>query len=139
MNQLMGTVILRRAADNWYLWPFIRAAGAIWVVAFYRRFFVQWLNGIRGRNWPAVSASVDIVSVVKQVESTGHGDIVNYLATLTYFYRNPELQTGDYSRLFGRDEEEYAQTWANSYKGSTVTVHVDPLDPSRSVLRTESL
>ena len=50
----------------------------------------------------------------------------SYLATLTYFYRNPELQAGEYSRMFGVDEE--AQAWAAFYKGSTVIVNVDPRD-----------
>jgi Protein of unknown function (DUF3592) len=109
------------------------------VAASYWRFFVQWLNGIRGRNWTAVSAVIDIISVVRQTEQTGKGEIVSYLASLTYFYRNPELQTGDYSRLFNSEEEADAQAWAASYKGCTVTVRVDPRDPSRSVLRKEEL
>jgi len=33
---------------------------------------------------------------------------VNYLATLTYFYRNPDLQSGDYCEL-GEDEEADAR------------------------------
>jgi hypothetical protein len=101
------------------------------------QFFAQWLNGVRGRNWPTVSAVVDLTSVQKRVQSTGKGDIVTYVALLTYVYHNPDLQTGDYDMSFG--EEGEAQAWANSYKGSTVKVHVDPRDPSRSVLRKEDL
>jgi len=87
-----------------------------------------------------VSATIDIVTVIKQVTSTGKGgDIVHYLATLTYFYRNPELQTGDYCRQFNWDEKADAEAWASSYKGFTVLVHVDPRDPARSVLRKEEL
>jgi hypothetical protein len=60
-----------------------------------------------------------------------------YKATLTYVYRYPEEQMGDYSRRFGKKED--AEAWANSYKGETVKVHVDPRDPTRSVLREEDL
>ncbi len=42
---------------------------------------------------------------------------------------------GDYSRQFGNKED--AESWANSYKGETVKVHVDSRDPTRSVLREE--
>jgi hypothetical protein len=63
--------------------------------------------------------------------------IVGYLATLTYFYRNPDLQTGDYCRMF--DTKEEGEAWAASFKGRTVFVHVNPRDPSQSVLRTEEL
>jgi Protein of unknown function (DUF3592) len=137
--QSMVSIILRGTIYDWYSIPFILAFAGVMVAASYWRFFVQWLNGIRGRDWPAVSAIIDIVSVVRQTEQTGKGEIVSYLAMLTYFYRNPELQTGDYSRLFNSDEEADAQAWAASYKGCTVTVHVDPRDPSHSVLRKEEL
>jgi hypothetical protein len=137
INQLIATIILRGTANDWYAFPFIVAGGIIFTVAYRWRFIIQWINGIRGSNWPAVSVTVDIVTVVKQVQSTGRGDIITYLATLTYFYRNPDLQTGDYSRLF--DDEEDAQAWANSYKGSAVMVHVDPREPAHSVLRKEDL
>jgi hypothetical protein len=122
----------------------VAAIGVVSLAARYWRFFVQWLNGIRGRDWASVSAEVDIVSVVVQTaprsyrETDLYGErIVGYLATLTYFYRNPELQTGDYSRMF--DQEDEAQSWTASYKGRAVLVHVDPRDPSRSVLRKEEL
>ena len=132
-------MIVRGTIYDWYSIPFVLAAGVIAFAASKWRFFVQRLNGICGRNWTTVSATVDIASVDRQTENYGKGEIVSYLATLTYFYRNPELQTGDYSRAFNGDEEADAQAWAASYKGSTVTVHVDPRDPSRSVLRKEEL
>jgi len=107
-------------------------AGSSW------QFVMQWLNGVRGRNWPTVSAVIDLISVQKRVQSVPRGkDIVTYVAMLTYAYRNPDLQTGDYDKSF-YDEDE-AQAWANSYKGCTVMVHVDPRDPSRSALRKEDL
>jgi hypothetical protein len=124
---------------DWYAFPVIAAVAVVAVIASKWRVFVQWLHGVGGRHWPEVSATIEIVSVVKQVTQTGKGDIVSYLASLTYFYRNPDLQTGDYCREFKADEEADAQAWANSYKGSSVLVHVDPHDPSRSVLRKEEL
>jgi hypothetical protein len=90
---------MRGTAEDWYAIPFILATAAVGVAALHWRGSVQWLMGIRGRNWPVASANIDIVSVVEQRQATGHGDIVTYLATLTYFYRNPELQTGDYTRV----------------------------------------
>ena len=139
MDQVIGSVIWSHTIYDWYAFPILAVVVAVSFAVYHWRFFVQWLNGIRGRDCPAVSAVVDLVDVVEQRQATGKGDIVYYLATLTYFYRNPELQTGDYSRLFSYDEEDEAQAWAASYKGSTIKVHVDPRDPSRSVLRKEDL
>jgi hypothetical protein len=130
-------LILRGTADDWYVFPYLLAFVAVAYAALYRRSFVQWLAGIRGRDWPAVSATIDIISVVEQLDERGR--LFAYLATLTYFYRNPELQTGDYIRSFDADQEADAQAWAASYKGSTVRVHIDPRDPTRSVLRKEDL
>jgi hypothetical protein len=124
---------------DWYAFPVIAVVAVVAVIASKWRFFVQWLHGVRGRDWPAVSATIEVVSVVKQVTHTGKGDIVSYLASLTYFYRNPYLQTGDYCREFNADEEADARAWADSYKGSSVIVHVDPNDPAHSVLRKEEL
>lgn len=118
-------------------------AGIFWIR--YGKSLVQRASGIRGRDWPTISALVDIVTVVPQsgplVPESGQarrGECADgYLATLTYFYRNPDLQTGDYCRVF--DSEGEARAWATSFKGRTVLVHVDPRNPSRSVLRTEEL
>ncbi len=111
------------------------------------RIFTQWLTGIRGRDWTAVSAVIDVVSVAPQTEptrywagqfaGTGEERIIGYVATLTYFYRNPQLQLGDYSRVFAKEAD--AEAWAASYKGRTVMVRVDPRDPTRSVLRRDEL
>ena len=133
------SMIVRQTIYDWYALPIFLAFAGFAALSYYRRFIVQWLNGIRGRGWPAVSATIDVVSIVKQENQTGDGDTVDYLATLTYFYRNPDLQTGDYCRIFGGNEEYVAQAWAASYRGRTVTIHVDPRDPSRSVLRKEEL
>jgi hypothetical protein len=101
----------------------------------------DWIDYNRGRKWPTVAAVVDVVSVA-MVESKGISSTAShwwpyYLATLTYSYRNPEPQTGEYKRRFGSEDD--AKAWANSYKGETLKVHVDPRDPTRSVLRKEDL
>ena len=99
------------------------------------------IKRFHGRNWPTVSAVVDIVSVACCEDAAlpykASLDHPYYQATLTYTYNNPEQQMGDYKRRFGNEDE--AKAWANSYKGETVTVHVDPRDPTRSVLREEDL
>ena len=99
------------------------------------------IKRFHGRKWPTVSGVIDAVSVTSAgvigISSLGSRDRPYYKATLTYIYRNPEEQMGDYSRDFGNKED--AEAWANSYKGETVKVHVDPRDPTRSVLREEDL
>jgi hypothetical protein len=101
----------------------------------------EWIKRVHGRNWPTVSAVIDIVSVafIEDDIPSPKADLDDsyYKATLTYTYNNPEQQMGDYSRRFGDKDE--AQAWANSYKGETVKVHVDPNDTTRSVLRKEDL
>jgi hypothetical protein len=134
---MLGTIHWYRSYPPWSI-PIILAAGVAAVVASRWKFFIQWLKGVRGRDWPAVPAIIDMVNVVEEHDGPGgHG--IRYVATLTYFYRNPELQMGEYSRSFDGEEEEDARAWAASYKGSTITVHVDPHDPSRSVMRNENL
>jgi hypothetical protein len=117
------------------------AAGAVILVAICWGIVQEWIERTRGRTWPTVSPIIDLVSVafIEDDIPSPKADLDDsyYLATLTYFYNNPEQQTGDYSRRFGDKDE--AQAWANSYKGSTVMVHVDPRDPTRSVLRKEDL
>ena len=131
-------MIMRGTPYGGYAIPFLLAFAAVTFVARYRRFIAQWLAGIRGRDWTTISAVIDVVSVVMETEQGRYGEyVVGYLATLTYFYRNPELQMGEYSCMF--KEKEDALAWAASYKGRTVMVHVDPRDPSHSVLRKEEL
>jgi hypothetical protein len=131
-------MIVRGSVYDWYYFPIFVAFVAVSIAARYRQIFIQWLNGIRGRDWASVSALIDVVSVVPQIEQTRYGErTVGFLATLTYFYRNPELQMGEYCRMF--DTENEAQSWTASYKGRNVMVHIDPKDPTRSVLRAEEL
>jgi hypothetical protein len=117
------------------------AAGAVTLVGICWQLLDKLLERTRGRTWPTVAAVVDVVSVAfcegNAPRLKADLNFPYYLATLTYFFRNPEQQTGDYSRRFGDKQE--AQAWADSYKGSTVMVHVDPRDPTSSVLREEDL
>jgi hypothetical protein len=138
MNVQLATIIVRGSIYDWYALPVVAFGGIVAGVATRWRFITQRLQGKRGAEWPTVPAIIDIVNVVEQRGGKG-GGIVGYLAMLTYFYRNPELQTGEFCRMFNPDEEADAQAWAASYKGCSVTVHVDPRDPTRSVLRKEQL
>jgi hypothetical protein len=118
-------------------------AGAILLVAICWDIVGAWIKRVRGRTWPVVSAFVDIVSVAFMEDDSlipaqkSSFDQPYYKATLTYVYRYPEEQMGDYSRNFMKKED--AEAWANSYKGETVKVHVDPSDPAHSILREEDL
>ena len=137
MNPEVASIILRGSPYDWYALPVVLAGGIAAVVPFYWRFFIQWLQGKRSATWPTTSAVIDIVSLSDEYDSRGR--MVGYLCTLTYFYRNPELQSGEYCRSFPTDERAEAEAWAASYKGTSVTIHVDPRDPTRSVLRREEL
>jgi hypothetical protein len=104
----------------------------------------DWLERRRCGSWPTVPAVVDLVSVaycepggnpILYLKASSYNPY--YRATLTYTYNSPEQQMGDYSRDFGKKED--AESWVNSYKGETLKVHVDPDDPTRSVLREEDL
>lgn len=134
MHILAASVVRQSPAGD----LFALLIGAIVVIAGvaarYWRFVEQWANGIRGKSWGPTSAVIDVVSVVKQTEQTRYGErTIGYLATLTYFYRNPDLQMGEYCKMF--DTEDEANRWTEQLKGRNVMVQVDPRDPSRSVLR----
>ena len=143
MIPLIANIVMRSGGPitRFEIILFSLAAGAVILVAIFRGIVEDWIERTRGRNWPTVTAVVDIVSVAFCEDSTlrlkADLDFPYYLATLTYIYQYPEQQMGDYSRRFGDKDE--AQAWANSYKGETVKVHVDPRDPTRSVLRKEDL
>ena len=108
--------------------------GAVTLVGICWQLLNTWRERTLGRNWPTVSAVIDVVSVANVTDDARYP---SYLATLTYVYRNSDQQIGEYSRKFGNKDD--AQDWANSYKGETVKIHVDPRDPLRSVLRKEDL
>ena len=122
---------------------FVLVAGAIIFIGICQQLIDTLIKRFYGRKWPTVQAVIDIVSVAYCEDDSlipapkADLDHPYYLATLTYTYNNPEQQIGDYKRRFG-DEDE-AKAWANSYKGETVKIHVDPRDPTRSLLREEDL
>ncbi len=96
----------------------------------------QWRKGLAERarkraalNWPTVTATIDVAAVLKNITPETKDRLA---VSLTYFYRNPELQMGEFKRPFATIEQ--AKQWAALFKGRTVTVHVNPDDPSDSVL-----
>ena len=134
---IIGCILVRGSVGPWTIYTFILvmlAAVVAVLISIGRVIVGDRIERIRVRNWPTASANVDIVSVANV---TGDARSPSYRATLTYLYRNPGEQMGDYSRTFGSEVE--ANAWANSYKGETVKVHVDPRDATRSVLREEDL
>ena len=78
-----------------------------------------------------MSAVIDVVSMVERLISDEHNTRV-YVATLTYFYRNPELQMGEFERQFG--ERSAAKAWVGQFKGRSVMVHVNPANGADSAL-----
>jgi hypothetical protein len=115
--------------------------GAGLVVSICWQLIDDWYKRVHGRNWPTISAVIDVVSVTTVEDNTPSSLAVHfgpyYLAKLTYSYRSPGKQMGEYSRRFGNEGD--AKAWANSYKGETVKAHVDPHDPTRSVVLEEDL
>lgn len=128
--------------NSFEIFLFVLAAGGIFVLlAICWSIFAEWIKRARYRNWSTVSAVVDIASVAffedNVIRFNVNASSPYYLATLTYIYQYPEQQMGEYRRRFGNKDD--AEAWANSYKGETVKVHVDPRDPTRSVLQEEDL
>jgi len=145
MPLLFASILVRGDEPGAGFWLLLISlvAGAIILVAICWDIVRAWIKRSRGRDWPSVSAIIEIVSVAFMEDDSlipaqkASFDQPYYQATLTYIYQYPEEQMGDYSRSFGKKED--AEAWANSYKGETVKVHVDPRDPTRSVLREEDL
>jgi hypothetical protein len=143
MTPLIASFLMRADGADTRFWLILISlvAGAIMLVAICWDIVRAWIKRTRGRNWPTVSAVVDIVSVAFIEDDSlipaqrASSYDTYYQATLTYIYHYPEEQMGDYIRSLGKKED--AEDWANSYKGETVKVHVDPRDPTRSVLREE--
>jgi hypothetical protein len=81
------------------------------------------------RGWLTVPAVIDVVSVAEHVDSDGKKF---FLASLTYFYRRPDLEMGEYQREFPLKAS--AQNWVKQFKGCQVMVHVNPKDVAESFL-----
>lgn len=81
------------------------------------------------RGWMTVPAVIDVVSVSEQIDSDGKKC---YLAALTYFYRHPALEMGEYQREFV--QKTAAQNWIKQFKGRQVMVHVNPKNIAESYL-----
>ena len=146
MLQLSAIFLIRTVGPStFFSFVLVLLATGIGVLVVICRVIVgEWIERTRCRNWPTVSAVVDIVSIaycepggspILYFKASSYNPY--YKATLTYIYHYPEEQMGDYSREFAKKED--AEAWANSYKGETVKVHVDLRDPARSVLREEDL
>jgi len=96
-----------------------------------RKLWTRWKQAARERkvrNWPTITAAIEVPTVVE--EYAAHKPY--YVGSLTYFYRNPELQMGEYQRVFSAKRE--ARRWVSQFKNRTVLVHVDPSNPAESVL-----
>jgi hypothetical protein len=93
--------------------------------------WLRWKQAAREqkvRNWPTLTATIEVPTVIGGSIS-GKG---LFFGTLTYFYRNPELQMGEYRRVF--TSKARAKAWVKQFKNRTVLVHVNPCDPADSVL-----
>jgi hypothetical protein len=96
------------------------------------RWWRQWRRGAKARkarHWPSCPAVIEIVSFKTRQNSEKKQVSV---AVLTYFYRLPELQSGDCEREFLNLDA--ARKWAEQFKGRTVMVHVNPANAADSVL-----
>jgi hypothetical protein len=131
-----------RRTDN--PWVFLVVFGAIILgqgaIALWN-YLTRKIREKRAGSWPAVTAVIDIAVVSKEWQpgSRSTPGYYYYLVMLTYAYRNPDLQTGDYTYTQQFNNEDDAKECADACKGRTVTVHLDPRDPADSVLRTEDL
>ena len=76
--------------------------GAVMLVGICQAIVGTWIKRTGGRNWPTVSAVIDIVTVA---DVTDDPRLPSYLATLTHVYNIPEQQMGDHSRRFGKKDD----------------------------------
>ena len=86
-------------------------------------------KGRTSTSWPAVAATVEVATVAKRVDADKKPF---WVVTLSYFYRQPDLQMGEHEREFQAESE--ARQWASQFKNRLVTVHVNPAKNSESML-----
>jgi hypothetical protein len=119
-----------------FLMPFVLLL--IGVVMRSGRKLLRRITSGHERDWPTTSAKIEIVSVAEQIREGRYStETTGYLATLSYFYRDPELQMGEYTRQFPLQAP--AQHWAEQFKDRQVVVHLNPKDRTDSVLLTADL
>jgi hypothetical protein len=109
-----------------YFWLIIAAVGGM-IAPWFRKWHRQ-AKARSVRDWLTVIASIDVVSAAERRDDKK----CYYAAVLTYFYRRPDLQMGEYEREFS--SKTAAKQWADQFKGRSVMVHVNPADPADSVL-----
>lgn len=109
------------------LWPL---AAALVILA------IGWIRKLRrtakerkARRWPVFYATVQVAIVA---ESNPTSKVKSYKGWLTYFYKNPEMQMGELEKYFR--SKARAQHWVEQFRGRQVVVHVNPEDPSDSML-----
>jgi hypothetical protein len=115
--------LLKRPDYIWLIFGAVSGLCAPWVR--------KWQKQVKTRtvrDWLSVSASIDVVSVAERRDDKKH----YYAAVLTYFYRRPDLQIGEYEREF--PTKAAAQQWVKQFKGRSVMVHVNPQNPADSFL-----
>jgi len=99
------------------------------VLSRWRRKAKRARKGKTGTYWPTLAATVEVATVAKRVDADKKPC---WVVTLSYFYRQPELQMGEYEREFPVESE--ARQWASQFKNRLVTVRVNPAKNSESVL-----
>lgn len=81
-------------------------------------------------NWPTQSARVLSAQVIQEKRG-GESDSRVWSVLVTYSYVANEVEVGEYRHVF--HDELAADAWCSSLHQKTLTVHVDPADPRRSI------
>ncbi|HEY4356127.1 MAG TPA: hypothetical protein VGN16_10300 [Acidobacteriaceae bacterium] len=114
-------------SESFGLWIAI-AVGA-WIWAWWNRRGHRLLLQ-EAASWPTQSARVIWAQVIQE-KSSGEGSSRSWSVLVTYSYLAKEVEVGEYRHVFS--DELDASAWSSSLHEKTLTVHVDPADPRRSV------